>query len=145
MTQYLLVLPDGSELSAGTPGQNALRSLQWTHTLNAGTDLTPGSACADSLEAELWVEPGRSPGIAAGQEVTLYRVDGTAPHQTGYFRGGDPHPGQAQPLPASRPTTVWSTPSGTCRPGCGTGRWIFPWRWIPLCSGWRMLRPAAVL
>ena len=67
MTQYLLVLPDGSELSSGTPGQNALRSLQWTHTLNAGTDLTPGSACADSLEAELWVEPGRSPGIAAGQ------------------------------------------------------------------------------
>ena len=94
MTQYLLVLPDGSELSAGTPGQNALRSLQWTHTLNAGTDLTPGSACADSLEAELWVEPGRSPGIAAGQEVTLYRVNGTARTRLGIFVAETPTRGK---------------------------------------------------
>ena len=86
MTQYQLVLPDGTELSAGTPGQNALRSLQWTHTVNVGTDLTPGSACADSLEAELWVEPGNSPGITAGQEVNLFRVvDGGEPEQLGIF------------------------------------------------------------
>ena len=79
MIHNLLVLPDGTELSAGVPGQNALRSLQWTHTLNNGTDLTPGSACADSIEAEIWVEPGRSPGIREGEELTLYRVgeDGT--------------------------------------------------------------------
>lgn len=79
MIRNLLVLPDGTELSAGVPGQNALRSLQWTHTLNNGTDLTPGSACADSIEAEIWVEPGGSPGIREGEELTLYRVgeDGT--------------------------------------------------------------------
>ena len=90
MMQYLLVLPDGTELSAGTPGQNALRSLQWTHTVNAGTDLTPGSACADSLEAELWVEPGHSPGITAGQELTLYRVEGGARTRLGIFIAESP-------------------------------------------------------
>lgn len=90
MMQYLLVLPDGTELSAGTPGQNALRSLQWTHTVNAGTDLTPGSACADSLEAELWVEPGQSPGITAGQELTLYRVEGGARTRLGIFIAESP-------------------------------------------------------
>lgn len=74
MIRNLLVLADGTELAAGTPGRNALRSLQWTHTLNAGTDLTPGSACADSLEAEIWVQPGSSPGIAAGDVLTLYRL-----------------------------------------------------------------------
>lgn len=90
MMQYLLILPDGTELSAGTPGQNALRSLQWTHTVNAGTDLTPGSACADSLEAELWVEPGQSPGITAGQELTLYRVEGGARTRLGIFIAESP-------------------------------------------------------
>lgn len=90
MMQYLLVLPDGTELSAGTPGQNALRSLQWTHTVNAGTDLTPGSACADSLEADLWVEPGHSPGITAGQELTLYRVEGGARTRLGIFIAESP-------------------------------------------------------
>lgn len=74
MIRNLLVLPDGTELGAGTPGRNALRSLQWTHTVNAGTDLTPGSACADSIEADIWVQPGSGPGIAAGDAVTLYRV-----------------------------------------------------------------------
>lgn len=79
MIQNILVLPDGTELAAGTPGTNALRSLQWTHTVNAGTDLTPGSACADSIEAEIWVSPGGSPGIGAGEELALWRVeeDGT--------------------------------------------------------------------
>lgn len=90
MMQYLLILPDGTELSAGTPGQNALRSLQWTHTVNAGTDLTPGSACADSLEAELWVEPGQSPGITAGQELTLYRVEGSTRTRLGIFIAESP-------------------------------------------------------
>lgn len=90
MMQYLLVLPDGTELSAGTPGQNALRSLQWTHTVNAGTDLTPGSACADSLEADLWVEPGQSPGITAGQELTLYRVEGSTRTRLGIFIAESP-------------------------------------------------------
>lgn len=91
MIRNLLVLPDGTELSAGTPGQNALRSLQWTHTVNAGTDLTPGSACADSLEAELWVEPGGEPGIAAGDELTLYRVsDGGTRTKAGVFTAEKP-------------------------------------------------------
>lgn len=73
MIRNILALPDGSELTAGTPGQNALRSLRWTSTVNAGTDLNPGSACADSLEVEIWVAPGRTPGIAAGDELTLWR------------------------------------------------------------------------
>ena len=33
MTQYLLVLPDGSELSAGTPGQNACAACSGPTTL----------------------------------------------------------------------------------------------------------------
>ncbi|EFB74805.1 hypothetical protein [Subdoligranulum variabile] len=94
MIQYLLVLPDGSELSSGVPGRNALRSLQWTHTVNAGTDLTPGSACADSLEAELWVEPGRSPGITAGQELTLCRVEGATRTRLGIFVAETPTRGK---------------------------------------------------
>lgn len=94
MMNYLLVLPDGSELSAGVPGRNALRSLSWTHTVNAGTDLTPGSACADSLEAELWVEPGRTPGIAAGQEITLFRVEENTRTQLGIFVAESPERGK---------------------------------------------------
>lgn len=73
MIRNILVLPDGTELAAGTPGTSALRSLRWNCAVNAGTDLNPGSACADSIEAELWVEPGTAPGIAAGDRVELWR------------------------------------------------------------------------
>ena len=58
MVKNILVLDDGTEIAAGTVGQNAIRSLTCTETVSKTTDLCPGAACSNKLEITIWVEPG---------------------------------------------------------------------------------------
>lgn len=74
MLKNLLVLPDGTEIFSGMGTVNALQSVTVTQQVNAGTELTLGSACANMLEATL-ITPEGGLHIAAGAEVTLYKVD----------------------------------------------------------------------
>lgn len=52
MDKTILVLADGTELCGGGPG-DAVVSLTHRSAVNSGQDLTIGSACSDSIEAEL--------------------------------------------------------------------------------------------
>lgn len=74
MLKNLLVLPDGTEIFSGVGTVNALQSVTVTQQVNVGTELTLGSACANMLEATL-LTPEGGLHIAAGAEVTLYKVD----------------------------------------------------------------------
>ncbi len=73
MLKNLIVLPDGTELFSGVSGVNALQSVTLTQQVNAGTELTLGSACANMLEATL-LTPEGGLNIAPGMELTLYKV-----------------------------------------------------------------------
>lgn len=74
MLKNLIVLPDGTELFSGLGSVNALQSVTLTQQVNTGTELTLGSACANMLEATI-ITPAGGLTIAAGTEITLYKVD----------------------------------------------------------------------
>ena len=73
MIKNILVLDDGTEIAAGTVGQNAILSLTCTETVSKTTDLCPGAACANKLEITIWVEPGTDLPITSGTRLTHYR------------------------------------------------------------------------
>ena len=76
MLKNILVLDDGTEIAAGTVGQNAILSLAWTENVSSTTDLAPGAACANKIEAIIWVEPGNDLLITSGTRLRYYRVPG---------------------------------------------------------------------
>lgn len=80
MVKNILVLDDGTEIAAGTVGQNAIRSLTYTETVSKTTDLCPGAACSNKLEITIWVEPGTDLPITSGTRLTHYRE--TSGHRT---------------------------------------------------------------
>lgn len=71
----ILVLDDGTEISAGAVGKNAIISLTYTATVTTTTDLCPGAACSNKIELEIWVEPGENLRITSGTELTYYKQD----------------------------------------------------------------------
>ena len=73
MIKNILVLDDGTEIAAGTVGQNAILSLTCTETVSKTTDLCPGAACSNKLEITIWVEPGTDLPITSGTRLTHYR------------------------------------------------------------------------
>ncbi len=74
MLKNLMILPDGTEIFSGAGTANALQSVTITQQVNAGRELTLGSACANMLEATILTPAGRL-SIPAGMELTLYKVD----------------------------------------------------------------------
>lgn len=78
MEKYIIVLPDGSELSSGIDTVNAIATVRHTASVNSGVDLTLGSVCAAMVEATI-ITPKNDFSIAAGEEITLYTEaeDGT--------------------------------------------------------------------
>lgn len=75
MYKNILVLDDGTEISAGKVGHNAIRALTCTETVSSTTDLCPGAACASKLEITIWVEPGSALVITSGTRLAHYRED----------------------------------------------------------------------
>lgn len=90
MDKTILVLADGTELCGGGPG-DAVVSLTHRSAVNSGQELTIGSACSDSIEAELWCEPGGSLRITEGDTITCYRqATSGARTKVGVFRAEKP-------------------------------------------------------
>ena len=90
MDKTILVLADGTELCGGGPG-DAVVSLTHRSAVNSGQELTIGSACSDSIEAELWCDPGGSLRITEGDVITCYRQSpGGARTKVGVFRAEKP-------------------------------------------------------
>lgn len=75
MYKNILVLDDGTEISAGAVGKNAIISLTYTATVTTTTDLCPGAACSNKIELEIWVEPGENLRITSGTELAYYKQD----------------------------------------------------------------------
>ena len=73
MVKNILVMDDGTEIAAGTVGQNAILSMTCTETVSKTTDLSPGAACSNKLEITIWVEPGTDLPITSGTRLTHYR------------------------------------------------------------------------
>ena len=92
MLKHELLLADGTLLTSGPDaGAVSVRSVTLTEEVNDTTDLVPGTACAASVQLELWA-PGNGPAIAPGAELTLFRRDtdtGTR-RQVGIFRAEQP-------------------------------------------------------
>ena len=72
MLKNLIVLPDGTEVSSGSQGPS-IQQLTLTRTVNNGTELTLGSACAAMLETTLFLPPEIP--LAQGDALLLYQVD----------------------------------------------------------------------
>ena len=90
MDKTILVLSDGTELCGGGPG-DAVVSLTHRSAVNSGQELTIGSACSDSIEAELWCDPGGSLRITEGDVITCYRQSpGGARTKIGVFLAEKP-------------------------------------------------------
>ena len=90
MDKTILVLADGTELCGGGPG-DAVVSLTHRSAVNSGQELTIGSACSDSIEAELWCDPGGSLRITEGDVITCYRQSTSgARTKVGVFRAEKP-------------------------------------------------------
>lgn len=84
----LILLPDGTVLSSGSPG-SAILGLKLTQSVNSRQMLTLGSACAAMLEIKLLLQGGV--GIEAGQELILYKEDDRGQrHQMGIFVAQEP-------------------------------------------------------
>jgi len=89
MMKNLIVLPDGTEIFSGTPGQAAIRSVEVTWQVNPDKELTPGGVCAAMLEASIFAPAGFS--LSAGQEFTLFHVfDDGSREQVGIFLAEKP-------------------------------------------------------
>jgi len=74
LLKNLIVLPDKTEIFSGIGTVNAIKNVTLTQSVNAGKELTLGSACSNMLEATLFT-PGGGLHIAEGTELTLYKVD----------------------------------------------------------------------
>lgn len=81
----LIILPDGTEIYSGDFRGNNLRSATLKQCVNSETELTLGSVCAAILECTFQT-PNGALNIAAGTEITLYKVDDSGTrHKTGLF------------------------------------------------------------
>ena len=75
MLKTLLVLPNGRQITSGKTGEPAVVSAVLTQCVNDGEELSLGSACANMLEADLFLPSGTQLELTAGDEITLYKTD----------------------------------------------------------------------
>ena len=79
----LIVLPDGSEISSGPGNITAIKSCQYTDMVNDSEDLRLGSVCSNSVDVSIMAPDGLA--VAAGDEITLYKVNGTGRKKKGVY------------------------------------------------------------
>lgn len=72
------------EVSSGTGSANAIQSVTITECVNSGEELTLGSVCAGMIEAKI-LAPAGGLELHAGNEMTVYRHDGTRNHLVGVY------------------------------------------------------------
>lgn len=81
MLRTLIVLPDGTELSSGVAGPNAIQTVTITECVNGAQELALGSCCANMVEAKI-ITPEGGLSLSTGDDIDVYRVaeDGEAYH-----------------------------------------------------------------
>lgn len=76
MLKNLIILPDGTEIFSESTRDNAIISCTFTQSVNAESELSPGSVCSNELDMRLFA-PNGALSISAGTEIAYYKVDGT--------------------------------------------------------------------
>lgn len=79
----IIVMPDGSEISSGPGNITAIKSCQYTDMVNDSEDLRLGSVCSNSVDVSIMAPDGLA--VAAGDEITLYKVNGTDRKKKGVY------------------------------------------------------------
>lgn len=85
----LIVLPDGTEIFSGPGSGPKVQNATIKQMVNDGEELNIGSCCAARFECTL-LNPGGELSIAAGDELTAYRVNGETRQLIGYFTMEEP-------------------------------------------------------
>lgn len=83
MVKSIIYLPDGTEISSDIPG-HAIKSSSFVRCVNSGEELTIGSVCANKCEFVIF-DVGATLNVNAGDEITVYRDDGTTRKKVGIF------------------------------------------------------------
>lgn len=71
MVKTIIMLPNGTELSSGEGTANAIQNVTVTECVNDSTELSPGSTCANVLEAKILIAEENF-ALRAGDEVAVY-------------------------------------------------------------------------
>lgn len=85
----LIVLPDGTEIFSGPGDGPKIQSATTKQIVNDGQELSIGSVCSAMFECTI-LNPGGELSIAAGDEITVYRVDGDTRRKVGLFTMEEP-------------------------------------------------------
>lgn len=80
----LIVLPDGTEIFSGPGSGPKVMNATIKQMVNEGEELSIGSCCSARFECTL-LNPGGELSIAAGDELTVYRVNGDVRQLVGKF------------------------------------------------------------
>lgn len=89
MMKTILVLPDGREIASGAGITPAIQSCTYTQSVNAGNELELGSVCASMVELGLW-DPDNTVSLAAGDRLTVYKVENAQRRTLGVFLAEKP-------------------------------------------------------
>ena len=85
----LIVLPDGTEIFSGPGSGPKIQNSTIKQIVNDGQEFSIGSVCAARFECNIW-NPGGELSIAAGDEITVYRVQGDTRLKVGLFTLEEP-------------------------------------------------------
>ena len=85
----LIVLPDGTEIFSGPGSGPKIQNSTIKQIVNDGQEFTIGSVCAARFECNI-LNPGGELSIAAGDEITVYKVQGDTRSKVGLFTLEEP-------------------------------------------------------
>lgn len=85
----LIVLPDGTEIFSGPGSGPKIQNSTIKLIVNDGQEFSIGSVCAARFECNI-LNPGGELSIAAGDEITVYKVQGDTRRKMGLFTLEEP-------------------------------------------------------
>ncbi len=85
----LIVLPDGTEIFSGPGSGPKIQNSTIKLIVNDGQEFSIGSVCAARIECNI-LNPGGELSIAAGDEITVYKVQGDTRRKMGLFTLEEP-------------------------------------------------------
>lgn len=89
MIKSILVLENGTEISAGATETNAIQNVSVEESCNDGEDLSFGSVCAKKITVNI-ITPKNQVQISAGEKITLYEEESEVRRKKGVFTSEKP-------------------------------------------------------
>ena len=89
MIKSILVLENGTEISAGAMETNAIQNVSVEESCNDGEDLSFGSVCAQKITVNIITPKNKVP-ISAGEKIILYEEESGVRRKKGVFTSEKP-------------------------------------------------------